>query len=492
MDLSVSSSMEPTQYLNIMGLPNPWLQPLFQNLASGPEGAKDIAAVRLACKTLHDKVKDLTYTYSNMPETKLRSPDDPFWRWLAQEWEHTLGLRVSVAPYSSTSDAEQEDWSEPLRLLFTGPGLQVSVYMPGNTSWDHPFTSQWLQEHGNSIQHLDFVSSMQPPVLSLEELVQLIRPCKRLRYGGLLPNIGALTALMGLTSLYIECTSDVEAQDPWVALASLTNLKDLTISGIASGNPSQLSALSGLTQLGLAGGNGLLSSLVPFQALQELEKLLLLDHICTATSLQGLAGLSRLREVTIQCLELVSLQGLGQGVTSLEISDARNLRTLAGIGSAGSLQDFHLFSCPATSLAALASLTALRNVKLVMGNTDGAGLSSLEGLKGSSSCLQYLEVCRLLSLRGIEHLSALQELYVAECGLSSLQPLGLLTAGVKKLHVHSCRNVEEEVLELPHIQPSANVDVQYSNVKELVLAGGFKRSARRIYGPAGFIQQPLP
>jgi hypothetical protein len=34
--------------------------------------------------------------------------------------------------------------------------------------------------------------------------------------------------------------------------------------------------------------------------------------------------------------------------------------------------------------------------------------------------------------------------------------------------------VEEEVLELPHVQPTAYVDVSHSNVKEVVLAGGVR------------------
>jgi hypothetical protein len=47
---------------------------------------------------------------------------------------------------------------------------------------------------------------------------------------------------------------------------------------------------------------------------------------------------------------------------------------------------------------------------------------------------------------------------------------------LRKLKVSRCNRVEEEVLELPHVQPVADVDVTYSNVKEVMLAGGVRRA----------------
>jgi hypothetical protein len=43
---------------------------------------------------------------------------------------------------------------------------------------------------------------------------------------------------------------------------------------------------------------------------------------------------------------------------------------------------------------------------------------------------------------------------------------------LQKLRVYKCKRVQEEVLELPHVQRSAYVVVTDSNVKKVVLAGG--------------------
>jgi hypothetical protein len=46
---------------------------------------------------------------------------------------------------------------------------------------------------------------------------------------------------------------------------------------------------------------------------------------------------------------------------------------------------------------------------------------------------------------------------------------------LQKLVVKECSAVQEEVLELPHVKPTADVVVESSNVKEVVLAGGVRR-----------------
>jgi hypothetical protein len=66
------------------------------------------------------------------------------------------------------------------------------------------------------------------------------------------------------------------------------------------------------------------------------------------------------------------------------------------------------------------------------------------------------------------------------CGaVTTLQPLSQLREGLQELCVIGCTEVQEEVLELPHVQPSAGVVVDFSNVKVMVLA----RGQRRVVGP---------
>ena len=106
--------------------------------------------------------------------------------------------------------------------------------------------------------------------------------------------------------------------------------------------------------------------------------------------------------------------------------------------------------------------------------------SSLHGMAGNlCMCLKSLNLrsCgQLRQLCGIEGFSALEQLEIEGRGLTSLQPIGQLVGGLRMLYVRFCHSVQEEVLELPHIQPTANVEIEYSNVKEVVLAGVIRRS----------------
>jgi hypothetical protein len=49
---------------------------------------------------------------------------------------------------------------------------------------------------------------------------------------------------------------------------------------------------------------------------------------------------------------------------------------------------------------------------------------------------------------------------------------------LEKLSFFECREVREEVLELPHVQPTVDMLVRYSHVKEVVLAGGVRMACK--------------
>jgi hypothetical protein len=78
----------------------------------------------------------------------------------------------------------------------------------------------------------------------------------------------------------------------------------------------------------------------------------------------------------------------------------------------------------------------------------------------------------LTQLSGIEQLKALKRLLVVACAVTSLQPLSQLGEGVEYLIVSGCSRVQEVVLELPHIQPTAQVSFFESGVREVLLADG--------------------
>ena len=204
------------------------------------------------------------------------------------------------------------------------------------------------------------------------------------------------------------------ADEPWTPLGGLTNLRQLSLLVGASGDPSPLSALT------------MLSSLCIYSFDVEQEGLLVPS---TYSSLQPIS--------TLQQLDELKLTGE---------------------------------ACSATSLHGLAELNRLETLRL-----NAPMLKSLEGVGTGLTTFVIYGALHLASLAGIEGLTALQQLKILKCGVASLQPIGQLVGGLKKLHVKYCPSVQEEVLGLPYVQPTADVSIEDSNVKEVVLAGGVRR-----------------
>jgi Leucine-rich repeat (LRR) protein len=280
-------------------------------------------------------------------------------------------------------------------------------------------------------------------------------------------------------------------EETWGLLAALTSLQELWLRGGASGDPSPLSALTGLTYLKLQSLPPMhadapvpfsFSSLQPLSTLQQLEELHLGDQSCAATSLQGLAGLSKLLRLTIAgedvddgvSLRLRSLEGISPRVQELRIQDAPDLVNLAGIVGCTSMERLWLDTSNLPSLQPLRSLSILKQLRV-----SGSAITSLEGINSMSlQSLTLIGCSSLTQLSGVGHLSALKSLVVEQCGVTSLQPLSQLGEGLQELRVSWCRAVQEEVLEVPLVQPTALVVVNASNVREVVLAGGVRKVCR--------------
>jgi Leucine-rich repeat (LRR) protein len=165
------------------------------------------------------------------------------------------------------------------------------------------------------------------------------------------------------------------------------------------------------------------------------------------------------------------------GLSNLEVldlnidDDVSGLRALEGISPAVKGLCIRNEAPGCLNLAGIEVCTSIEKLSL----SQVSHLSSFKLLSGLSS-MEELEVteCGLTSLDGLEGLSALKSLQVMHCGVTSLQPLSQLGEGLQVLRVYGCEGVQEEVLELPHVQPTADVDVRCGNVKEVVLAGGVR------------------
>ena len=370
---------------------------------------------------------------------------------------------------------------------------------------------QWLGQHSHIIGHLTAEIYLNPTMndWSLQGFITAAVPCKSLSLELLddddvplnisciadvahslvsldfdfdqLAGITALTCLTRLSELRLN--GDLTLEEPWVPLAGLTGLSKLSLTITGHGDPSPLSALTRLRSMSVV------RQPIPdvhenppfaFSSLQSLSMMLQLEHLnlsdcCTATSLEGLRGLSSLRDLSIRGSdELCSLEGLGVPLTSLKLGTLRDLKSMAGIEAAVGLQQLSIRGCSITSLQSLAALKSLASLLVSEDGVDVGHLVSLEGIEGLSSCLEKLTLVkcsRLSSLVGLEKLSVLRLLTVRGCGINSLQPVADMSVSLSTLIVEGCKNVQEDVQELPEIHLTTFGKISESNVKKVLVAG---------------------
>jgi hypothetical protein len=490
---------------HVLELPRAWLALLIQHIASGPGGIANAAALSQTCKFMHGLFEGPAVAYSNLfLAAPISSPYHSAWHWLEKRSGRIAGLSLEL--HATQNDSQLSQWKQPLQILSGISGVQLRVEWDGCIDdVDHPLIAQWLKRHGELISHLAVEIRVSEDRLKLREFVEAAAPCKSidltiqhssshvvdlddldlvagsllhlrctcdwgigaLELGDLeLGNLGlgvlrganALSNMSQLTELGF-IYEDLIIEEPWGLLANLTSLQKLYLMGSASGDPSPLSALTRLSYLVLESclqdpdgqASFSFSSLQPLSTLQQLEEMYLGDKACTSTSLQGLAELSNLKNLAVEAHELISLEGISPTVEYFSMACAPNLVSLAPIKGCTGLKQFTMVNCC---------------------------ISSLEGLCSVSLQSLTLKDCNSLThLSGVEHLSALKDLEVNACdNVTSLQVLSQLGEGLQELKVYGCKRVQEEVLELPHVQPTADVVVEESSVREVVLAGGVRRA----------------
>ena len=211
-------------------------------------------------------------------------------------------------------------------------------------------------------------------------------------------DISFLRGMTGLRELRLQISSEVETID-LSALSGLTELRNLIIySRNRSGNSdlpavTDLTPLSGLTKLEMLEIPAEVKSLAPLAGLTELQSLNLYTRNGNSsyyplTDISALSGMTKLANLNI---------GLG---------DVKDLSPVSGLTSLTELNLYGNFDCP--DLQFLSGLTKLRTLQITPYNGEGAATLS--------------------SLKGLENLTELRELYVNGSGnLTDVEPLANLT-----------------------------------------------------------------
>jgi hypothetical protein len=452
-------------------------------------------------------------TYNNLVlAPAISSPTHAVWKWLAKRGGRIAGLDLSLRV---TQNNQMAAWTQPLETLSGIPGAQLRVEWVGIIDQlDHPCTSQWLKQHGHLISHLTVQVCVSEDELTLKDFSEAAARCRYIDLTiyhddddvvdladlaplagslhcfscgpndecGSLTGVSAFNSLSQLTALELV-NEDLGNEEPWALLASIKGLRELHLEVTASGDPSPLSALTELSSLHLESCRSAandqtpfsFSSLQPLSTLQQLEVLHLGGRACAATSLQGLAGLSNLKQLVLETTahdgKLISLEGINPGVVEFTLGFASDVTSLVGIEGCATMEKLTLYNSAVSSLQPLRGLSNLQQLEVW-----DCCITNLEGLRTSLQSLRLAGCSDLTHLSGIEHLSTLKSLIVDTCGVTSLQPLSQIGEGLQKLSVSYCHGVQEEVLELPHVQPTADVFVSHGNLKEVVLAGGVRKA----------------
>ena len=246
---------------------------------------------------------------------------------------------------------------------------------------------------------------------------------------GLITNLSPLESLTNLTRLNIY-TGTVTDLSP---LSGLTKLQDLQIYGdISQANLSDLAGLTSLTELRLSSYDG--------------------NSYMTASDLSALSGMTNLQTIDIYVAGLESLDGLENltNLTELRLYGSYDLQDLGALSGMTKLQNLQLNSSGSIgflrSLRGMEGLTSLREMRLYVD-----GLESLEGIQGCTSLVDlqisgqnytFTDLSPLAPLTKLQNLhiqsygntpSVFIEDLTALSGLTELKELDLYIDGISSL-----------------------------------------------------------
>ena len=277
--------------LSLLDLPTTWLANLVQHVGSGPDGLTSAAALAETCKPFYTLSESTAVTYRNVYiHNTISSPDHPAWKWLAKRRGRvsTLVMKVHVRSdeelmYDQGEQQEEQPaaWEGPWQSLAAVQDLQLTLRMD-SLGPAQPRACEWLKQHSHLLATVSADIMVDSKQLTLQSFSDALASCNSLDLAvshpsltsvdissllavkSCLVNLGMLddmlvnhskmigvttfACLTKLTALTFDCYT-LTSEEPWPALAALSSLKYLRLVVAAHGDPSPLSALTGLTSL---------------------------------------------------------------------------------------------------------------------------------------------------------------------------------------------------------------------------------------------------
>ena len=333
-------------------------------------------------------------------------------------------------------------------LNFCNEDFEKAIREAINLADDKPITIEIL----NNEKKLDLSEKGLSNISDISALANLTNLQTLNLSGNSISDIGALANLTNLTELNLsgnKIISDISA------LGGLTNLTELDWSYNKNISIGALANLPNLQTLDLS-GNGIIS-IGELGSLPNLQTLnLSSNNISDISALGNLTNLQTLNWSYNKIIYISTLRNLTNlqtlNLSGNNISDISALRSLTNLQT---LKTLHLSGNKISDISALANLTNLQTLDLSgNGISDISALESLTNLKTLKTL--HLSSNKISDISALANLTNLQTLYLSNNNISDVSLLGNLL-GLRWLYLGKNKLAEQQVEELRRKLPQAQI-----------------------------------
>ena len=357
---------------------------------------------------------------------------------------HTQEETPTIYPMSTTEPiCTPSELPHEQPLVFSNKDFENAIREALSLADDDIITNDMLNSKLNSKKELNLSEKGLSNISDIGALANLTNLQTLNLSGNSISDIGALANLTNLTELNLSGNSITSIGG---ALANLTNLQTLDLSGNSISDIGALANLTNLQTLNLSGNGiisiGALASLTNLQTLKTLN--LSSNNISDISALGNLTNLQTLNLSNNNISDIGALASL-TNLQTLYLSN-NNISDISALGGLTNLTELDWSYNKNISIGALANLTNLQTL-----NLSGNGIISI-GALASLTNLQTLKTLNLSSnnisdISALANLTNLQTLYLSNNNISDVSLLGNLS-GLRYLYLSNNNLAEQQVEEL--------------------------------------------